>query len=214
MTKTNASSEIADIRQIVDFVAVAERLKRELRHSWLADGRRESVGEHTWMMGLLALMLHSRLDQRIDIIKVLKMVLVHDIAEALVGDIPFFEESERKRNKAVAESEAIERIRKLLPDDIGMEIKTLWQEFEDRQTPEAKFACALDNLEVQIQHNLAEFITWEPIEQDLVYTKVLQPCAHDQFLSAMAKTVIADAEAKMAEHGVDVDVLRQKHGFA
>lgn len=201
-----------DLGRILGFLALAERLKREMRHSWLADGRRESVAEHTWMMALLALTLHRRLEHPVDLAHALKLIVVHDIAETIVGDIPSFERSARKAAKAQAEAAAMEEIRTMLPADIGDEVAALWREFEDGLSPEARFARAIDNLEVQIQHNLADIGSWEPLERDLVYTKMDGPCAHDATLRAMVAAVRAQAEAKLAAAGEDVAALRARHG--
>jgi hypothetical protein len=89
---------------------------------------------------------------------------------------------ERKELKAERERAAIEEIRTRVAGDTGQEIFELWHEFEAHTTAEARFATALDNLEVQIQHNLADFGTWEPIEYDLVYTKMDARCLPDRAL--------------------------------
>jgi len=149
-----------EARRILEFLGLSERLKRELRHSWLSDGRRESVAEHTWQMALVALLAYRHLEHPVDIGRVLKIILVHDLVEALAGDIPYFEVGERKQLKAERERAAIEEIRIRVAGDTGQEIFELWHEFEADITAEAKFATALDNLEVQIQHNLADFGTW------------------------------------------------------
>jgi putative hydrolase of HD superfamily len=190
--------------QILKFLALSERLKRELRHSWLSDGRRESVAEHCWQMALMALLAHRHLAAPVDIGLTLKMILVHDLVEAVCGDVPWFETGERKELKAQREREAIEVIRGMLPEETGAELRDLWLKFEDGLTPEAKFAKALDNLEVQIQHNLAELATWTPVEHGMVYTKMDRHCAHDPFLAALCEAVRAQAEAKMIAGGVDV----------
>src|SRR5262245_8837623 len=202
----------AEAIRILDFLALSERLKRELRHSWLSDGRRESVAEHTWQMALIALLAHRHLEHPVDIGRVLKIILVHDLVEALAGDIPYFEVGERKELKADRERAAIEEIRTRVAGDTGQEIFELWHEFEARTTAEAKFANALDNLEVQIQHNLADFGTWEPIEYDLVYTKMDARCSHDAFLAALCNAVKTQAEAKMMAAGVDVQSIRARVG--
>jgi putative hydrolase of HD superfamily len=191
------------------FVRLAERLKSELRHSWLSTGRRESVAEHTWQMALLALVTHRHLERRVDIDRVLRMILVHDLVEAEVGDVPFFEQGDRKQAKQSREQEAIARIRDMLDDATGTEIFDLFQEYELRGSPEARFAKALDNLEVQIQHNLADLSTWEEVEYELVFTKMDQYCAHDGFLRDLCDAVKAEAEQKMAEAGIDVKAVKR-----
>src|SRR5882672_5724244 len=115
---------------ILQFLALSERLKRELRHSWLSDGRRESVAEHTWQMALMALLAHRHLEQPVDIGRVLKMIIVHDLVEAIAGDVPYFEEGTRKKLKAEREHAAIEEIRRRVAGETGQELFDLWHEFE------------------------------------------------------------------------------------
>jgi putative hydrolase of HD superfamily len=201
---------MADVRTILDFLALAERLKCELRHSWLSDGRQESVAEHSWQMALMAMLMHRHLELPVDLGKTLKIILTHDLVEALVGDVPYFDRSERRANKAEREAEAIEQIRAQLGGETGQEFYELWHEYEAKQTPEAKFAGALDHLEVQAQHNLADIGTWTPIEYDLVYTKMDQACAHDPFLAAFCEAVKEQSEVKMRAAGVDVDAVKQR----
>jgi len=199
-----------DVGRILDFLAFSERLKRELRHSWLADGRRESVAEHSWQMALMALLIHRHLAAPVAIDKVLKLVLVHDLVEAEVGDVPFFATGERKTGKAEREQQAIGKIRAMLDGPVGDELYDLWQEYEAKASPEARFAVALDHLEVQVQHNLAPLASWEPVEYELVYTKMDRACAIDPFLAAFCAAVKAQAEAKMAAGGVDVAAVRRR----
>lgn len=204
------AESIAAIPHILDFLALSERLKLELRHSWLSDGRRESVAEHCWHMALMAMLLHRHLSHATDLGHTLKLILIHDLVEALVGDIPFFEASERKAMKRQREQEAILEIERRLPGDLGREVRDLWEEFEARITPEARFAGALDHLEVQAQHNLADLASWEPVEHELVYWKMDKPCAHDPFLTAFAQAIAGQAEAKMRAGGIDIDAVRQR----
>jgi len=196
--------------KVLGFLPLAERLKRELRHSWLSDGRRESVAEHTWFMALMALLTYRRLEEPVSLDRVLSMAIVHDLAEVEVGDIPYFEASDRKARKAEPELVAIDRIAATLPAPEGAVVRELWLEFEEGQTPESKFVRALDHLEVQVQHNLADISTWEPVEHALVYTKMDDRCAHDAFLRQLLAGVRATAEAKMREGGVDVDAVRSQ----
>jgi putative hydrolase of HD superfamily len=205
------SDPSTEIPMLLRFISTAEALKRELRHSWLSDGRRESVAEHTWLMSLLAVLFARRVASPLDLDKALRMVVVHDLVESVCGDVPSFEDSERMLHKAERERAAMQQLSRDLPDDLGAEISALWHEYEARETPEAKFVAALDKLEVQLQHNLAPLDTWEPIEYGLVYTKVLQPCAHDAFLAAVARAVIEQAERKMSAGGIDVAAVRAAH---
>ena len=185
-------------RRIVDFLSLAERLKSELRHSWLSDGRQESVAEHTWMMSVAAIMLAPHLEQKLDLGRTLALIALHDIAEAITGDIPFFEQSARKDAKLENEKRAMTRLAAMLPQPSAEDLHRLWQEYEDAATPEAKFARALDKLEVQLQHNLADIGTWTPVEFGLVHSKMDAECAHDATLRAVLRVIRRQAEAKMA----------------
>ncbi len=186
------------VEGVVDFLTLAERLKRELRHSWLSDGRQESVAEHTWMMSTAAVMLAPLLETPVDLGHTLKLITLHDIAEAITGDIPFFEDSPRKATKAENEAKAMATLAATLPAPSAALLLTLWQEYEDAHTPEAKFARALDKLEVQLQHNLADIATWTPVEFGLVHSKMDAECAHDATLRAVLSVIRGQAEAKMA----------------
>ena len=165
------------------------------------------------MMALMAVTLAPVLEHPVDLGHVLKLIVVHDLAEVKVGDIPVFEVSERKNMKVEAELEAIAEIQAMLPEESGRLVASLWHEYETATTAEARFARALDHLEVQVQHNLASVDTWEPIEHDLVYTKMDDRCEHDQALREMAQAVRAQAERKLAEGGFDISALRARHGL-
>jgi putative hydrolase of HD superfamily len=201
---------LSAVQTLLEFLALTERLKTELRHSWLSDGRQESVAEHCWQMALMAMLVHPELEQPVNLCKTLKMILTHDLVEALTGDVPFFDRSERKALKPERERAAIAEIRARLGGPLGTEIQNLWQEFEAKETAEARFATALDHLEVQIQHNLAGIGSWTPIEYDLVYTKMDRHCSFDPFLSALCEGVKAQAEAKMRAAGIDVDAVKSR----
>jgi 5'-deoxynucleotidase YfbR-like HD superfamily hydrolase len=161
----------------------------------------------------MALLTHRRLDEPVNLERVLAMAIVHDLAEVEVGDIPHFETGDRKAKKAELELAAIERIAALLPLPEGEMVKRLWLEFEDGETPEAKFVRALDHIEVQVQHNLADLSTWEPVEHGLVYSKMDARCAHDTFLRQLLAGIRTTAETKMRDGGVDVDAVRSRIGI-
>ena len=158
----------------------------------------------------MAMLMHRHLEHPVDLERTLAMITVHDLVEAIAGDVPFFETGERKAMKRKRELEAIEEIRAMLPPDTGALVAGLWHEFEDRATAEAKFAVAIDNLEVQIQHNQADLATWLPLEHEVVYTKMDRPCAHDGFLAAFCEAVKADSEAKLRDAGVDPQAVKAR----
>jgi 5'-deoxynucleotidase YfbR-like HD superfamily hydrolase len=198
-----------EARVVIEVLRLAERLKSELRHSWLSSGRRESVAEHTWQMALMALVTHRHLEHPVAIDRVLRMILVHDLVEAEVGDVPAFETGERKQRKAGLGRAAIEKIPQMLDPPTGQEIYDLFMEYEAVETIEAKFAKALDNLEVQFQHNVADLSTWEEVEYQLVYTKIDRHCSHDRFLRDLCEMIKREAEHKMRGGGIDVAAVQR-----
>jgi len=161
-----------NLQNTLKFLHVAEGLKRELRHSWLSDGRQESVAEHTWRVALMAMAIEEHLPQKVSSERLLKMIIIHDLVEVYATDIPAFDtmnDIKAKEQKRQNEIKAIEKIRNLLGNDTGQQFYDLWFEFEHKKTYEAKVANALDKLEAQIQHNEAAIETWLPIEHEMVF---------------------------------------------
>ncbi|AUJ26108.1 HD domain-containing protein [Virgibacillus dokdonensis] len=184
------------LHRIYQIIKLGENLKTELRHSWLSNGRRESVAEHTWRMSLMAVLLQPYLNKKVDMEKLLKMIIIHDLVEAEAKDIPVFEimgNEEAKQQKQMNELKAITNIKNTLPEEVGGSLYNMWVEFEAKQTYEAKVANALDKLEVQIQHNEADISTWKPIEYELC----LQLGEHTDFSAILNQLKnIVEQEAK------------------
>ncbi len=150
-----------DFAALFAFIKRAEKLKTELRHSWLSDkDRRESVAEHSWMMALIAMAIFDSIDLEVDKLKVMKLVTIHDLAEAIVGDVPSFDEKGRE-GKYEREKAAMEQITKGLPPAVAEEFLALWEEMEEKKTLEAMLAQCLDKSEVLIQHIIADIDTWD-----------------------------------------------------
>jgi putative hydrolase of HD superfamily len=151
-----------EIVELYKFIQRAENLKNVLRHSWTSDKtRQESVGDHSWMMGLLAMSLFDQIGFKVDQLKVMKMIVLHDLAEAIVGDIPAFADAAARAGKYEAEQAAMLKITKGLPDKTRQEFLDIWEEMEANETPEAKLAQAIDKVEVFIQHIIADIDTWD-----------------------------------------------------
>lgn len=148
-------------QQLLNFYKVTEKLKATLRHSWLNDGKRqESVAEHTWMMTLLAIVLVPQIKRKLDLQKVLKMIVIHDLAEAITTDFPVWDGVKNKQKKMEAEELAINEIFDHLDTETKDELLALWNEYELRSSAEALFVKALDTLDVIVQHNVAPISTW------------------------------------------------------
>jgi putative hydrolase of HD superfamily len=139
--------------QQLRFVVEIDKLKRVLRQTTLMDAtRNENSAEHSWHLALMAVLLAEYAPQRVDLARVVRMVLVHDIVEIDAGDT-FCYDAEANLDKEERERRAAERIFGLLPGDQGTELREVWEEFEGMETPEARFANALDRLQ-PLLHNL------------------------------------------------------------
>ena len=155
-----------EIRRLLDFLKIAEQLKCNTRHSYTSSGRLESVAEHSWRLALMAMLVGDEFPE-LDMDKVIKMCLIHDLGEAFTGDIPTFEKSEKDEEK---EASLLDEWVKQLPEPFASEMLALYREMEERQTLEARIYKALDNLEALIQHNESDISTWIPLEYDLQMT--------------------------------------------
>jgi len=136
---------------ILQFLQEAERLKNVYRTSWTSGGQPESTASHTWRLCLIAVVVGGYLPE-IDIGKLLKMCIVHDLGEAISGDIPAIHQAENSQ-KSIQEREDLLKLVEPLPDSIREEIIDLWDEYEQAASPEARVAKALDKLETLLQHN-------------------------------------------------------------
>ncbi len=155
-------------RKLLNFYIQIEKSKTVMRHSYTSNAtRQESNAEHSWLMAIIAMTVFHELKIKVDELKVLKMVLLHDVGEIITTDIPAFEISERQNNKHVEEKKAIAFLFKSLPEKTKTEFLNLWDEFEVHETREAKIAQALDKMEVLIQHNIADFSTWDQNDFDI-----------------------------------------------
>ncbi|HZJ58881.1 MAG TPA: HD domain-containing protein [Chitinophagaceae bacterium] len=200
------------ITSILKVLALAERLKFELRHSYTSSGRQESVAEHTWRMSLMAVLIEPLLTQKIDTVRLLKMIIVHDLVEAEATDISALDvlrSPEIKLDKIEREKKAIENLRFALQDTNGQEIYNLFYEFENKETYESKVANALDKLEVQLQHNQADFSTWEEIEYDMSYM-MDKHVLFDPTLFELKTQIENQATKKMESNGVNTVLVKQR----
>lgn len=155
-----------DPRQLIDFLGVAEKLKCNTRHSWTSSGRQESVAEHSWRLAVMAMLCADEYPH-IDANKLIKMCLIHDLGEAVTGDVPSFYKTDANER---AEDAAIDSLLAMLPQNYACELGELFREMEEIQTEEAKLWKALDNMEAVISHNEAPLSTWIPLERELNLT--------------------------------------------
>ncbi|HEX8361166.1 MAG TPA: HD domain-containing protein [Longimicrobium sp.] len=141
----------SDIAGVLDFLRASEALKTATRSAWTSAAQPESVAEHSWRLCLMALVLHPSFPG-VDFARLVKICIVHDLGEAIGGDVPAPEQARRGGSKAEDERRDLIHLLAPLPAPLREEITALWDEYEAAETPEAKLAKALDKLETILQH--------------------------------------------------------------
>ncbi len=141
----------AEIGGVLEFLRAAEQLKTTYRSGWTSAGRTESVAEHTWRLCLMSMLFADSFPD-VDFAKLVKICVIHDLGEAIGGDIPAIHQVPGE-SKAAQEREDLLQLLRPLPERLRAEITALWDEYEAAASPEAKVAKALDKLETIMQHN-------------------------------------------------------------
>ena len=182
-----------DNKELLKILKTASQLKQNTRHSWLANGRRESVAEHCWRLSIFAYFMKDEFPD-VDIDKVIKMCLFHDMGEAFTGDIPSFLKSEVDEEK---ESSVLNEWVKSLPTPYKDELSNIYKEIEEQKTQEAKLFKALDKLEAAISHNEADLSTWIELEYELnpIYGK--EESQFSQYTKELQNQVYNDSIEKI-----------------
>ena len=153
--------ETSRFEQQMRFLVEIDQMKNVLRQTLLADGsRRESDAEHSWHLAMYAMLLSEYAPEPVDISRVVRMVLVHDLIEIYAGDT-FCYDKEGNRDKAAREAAAADRLYALLPADQAGEYRALWEEFDRMDTPDSRFAAALDRIQPIINNYLTKGHTWK-----------------------------------------------------
>ncbi len=142
------------------FLLEIDRQKEIIRQTYLADGsRRESDAEHAWHLAVMCMLLSEYANDAIDVARTMKMLLVHDLVEIDAGDTYAYD-AKGNETKGAREQKAADRIFGMLPEDQGAELRGLWDEFEAMETPEAKFANALDKIQPVLLTDQAQGKSW------------------------------------------------------
>lgn len=150
------------LKRQVEFIVEIDKLKHIFRQSVLVDkSRNENDAEHSWHIATMAMLFSEYSeDQNMDLLRVLKMLLIHDLVEIDAGDTYCYDEKGYE-DKAEREQKAADRIFNILPKDQAQEVYELWTEFEEVETSEAKFAACLDRLEPVILNYNTKGHTWQ-----------------------------------------------------
>lgn len=142
--------EARDLNGTLEFLRAAEQLKNVTRTSWTSKGNRESVAEHTWRLCLMAVVFEQEF-RSVDVARLIKMCVIHDLGEGIHGDISAVEQA--PEGKAEAERKDLLELLEPLPPSTRAQIVALWDEYETAESAEARIAKALDKLETIMQHN-------------------------------------------------------------
>ena len=187
--------------QQIGFLLEADRLKTVLRQSTLTDrSRQENSAEHSWHLALMAVVLAEHAPPGTDLGRVMRMLVLHDLMEIDAGDLFVYAEEAEQARQAAAERDAADRLFAILPTGQGSELRALWDEFEERRTPEARFARALDRLQPMLINMVTGGGTW-----------ILHAVTADQVLTKVA--LIEDGSPSLGRYARDMLARAVEHGF-
>lgn len=200
LTERNPLPDAIDERLAAQlrFLIEVDRLKTVLRQSPLAAARRrENDAEHSWHLALMVILLAEHADEPIDVGRTVQLVVVHDLVEIYAGDTPLYD-TVGAATQADREREAAGRLFGLLPEDQAELMRGLWDEFEARRTPEARFAKAMDRLEPLLLNWMARGGTWRTpgVTADVVRARKSTIAEASAALGAAAKTIIDEGERR------------------
>ena len=187
--------EDMEIEALLSALGVAEKLKDATRHSWTSGGRQESVADHSWRMAVMACLAADEFPG-LDMAKVVRMCLFHDMGEAFTGDVPVFEKT------AAHEEEEARRLDAWLaglPQPQRGDLTALFREMEACESPEARLYKALDKLEVVDQHSRADLATWVPVEYTLNLTHGEKQVAWSPYLRQVKEAVNRETREKLGQ---------------
>ncbi len=170
-------------------------MKDTTRHCYTKCGRHESVAEHSWMMTLMAFFMKDEFPE-VDMDKVIKMCIIHDLGEAFTGDIPTFDKTAANGQR---EEELLYSWVNTLPKNYATEMMALYEEMAKRETIEAKIYKAIDGLEAVIQHNISDLSTWIPKEYELNKTYADDKVAFSEYLKGLREEIRKDTLKKLGE---------------
>ena len=164
--------EASNFEKQISFIKEIDKLKYIQRKTSLFNStRNENDAEHSWHLAMMALVMSEQSNEKVDLLKVIKMLLIHDIVEIDAGDTFLFD-TKKDHNNTEEELKAAKRIFGLLPEDQAKELIAIWEEFEAAETAEAKFAKAMDRLAPMMQNDSNDGGTWK--EFNVPYQTVIE----------------------------------------
>lgn len=186
------------LKKQVEFMLELDKMKNLYRQTYvLHEDRKENDAEHSWHLAILAFLLAEYSNENINVTHVMKMVLLHDVVEIDAGDTYCYD-NEGYKSKAEREEKAAQRIFGLLPDDQRKEFYDLWREFEDSETPDARFAAMLDRVQPLLLNYTKGGISWNEhgIHKEQVLNRNIDYFSESDELAELIKYIIDDAAEK------------------
>ncbi len=148
------------LEQQIRFIIEVDKVKNIFRQTYLADAnRKENDAEHSWHLALSAVLLKEHMKEDVDLLKVIIMVLIHDLVEIDAGDTYAYD-PEGAKTKRARELKSADRIFGILPEDQGSYFRKLWDEFEEYESADAKFAHLLDNFQPFLLNDASNGLSW------------------------------------------------------
>ncbi len=155
------TDKVEELDALFDFFRLIDREKLIGRQNYITDGqRKENDAEHAWHMAIMTLLLAGYANEEIDVLRTVSMLLIHDIVEIYAGDTYAYD-AVAAESQAEREMEAAKKIYSILPEKQGKYLMDLWLEFEDRKTPEARFARTMDNIQPLMLNDATDGRSWE-----------------------------------------------------
>lgn len=173
------------------------KLKTTMRHCYTDTGRKESVAEHSWRVALMAYWLEDEFPN-VDMNKVIKMCLIHDLGECFTGDIPCFKKTDA--DEKTEENLLFDWVA-ALPAPFNTEMRALYDEMCERKTLEAQIYKALDNMEGVLAHNESAIETWEPHEYELTKNYGIDKTQFHPYIKQLRERIKKETEDKIAAAG-------------
>ena len=153
--------EMSRLNQMFQFLLEIDKAKRITRQTPISDSsRKENDAEHSWHLAVMTLLLSEYANEKIDVLRTMSMVLVHDLVEIYAGDTYAYDEAGKQTQRA-REMAAADKLYALLPDDMEEKLRALWDEFEEQKTPEAKFAHTVDHVQPTMLNHATDGISWK-----------------------------------------------------
>ncbi|MCR5109714.1 MAG: HD domain-containing protein [Ruminococcus sp.] len=186
------------LKKQVEFMLELDKMKNLYRQTYvLHEDRKENDAEHSWHLAILAMLMAEHANKPVDAVKIIKMVLIHDVVEIDAGDTYCYD-TEGCKTKADREEKAAQRIFGLLPDDQKKEFYDLWREFEDSETDDARFAAVLDRVQPLLLNYTKGGISWKEhgIAKEQVMGRNKEYFGESDEIAELIVSVIEDAYDK------------------